>query len=141
MTCTIDNNSVIELMPDPSAFISATTKVGRSGSQEVHPGRLLVNKQRPVSPAVNMGVEDFIHFQMSFIPEVEKVFVSRHNKGDVFRVLTIVNNRDRDLNRKIFAREEAIMDFYRHFRFDFHILARMNRDRNEIIYPSGTSFF
>jgi hypothetical protein len=93
-------------------------------------------ERRPVHRALNVKPEDFIAFQMSSIPEVEQVYVSGQD-GITLNVLTIVDKRDRDLNRRIYAKEAEIMDFYSHLQFDFHILPRMGRDLKEIISASG----
>jgi hypothetical protein len=95
---------------------------------------------RPSISTVNVKPEDLIAFQMSLIPEVEQVYVSRPNCGEL-HVLVIVNDRDRLLNRKIFAKENAIVDYYRHLRFDFHIVPRMNRNLSDVMAVRGTRVF
>ncbi len=130
----ITTGAVIE---QPTGFFTITAAEESSEVRQTGSNAFLRKiKQSPPVVSLNLKPEDYIAFQMSFVPEVENVFVSRH-EGEVLHVLTVVNNRDRELNRRIFARERAIMDYYRQCRFDFHILPRMNRNLNDVMAPTG----
>ena len=85
--------------------------------------------------------EDFIGLELSLIPQVERVFVSREENGKGFKVLTIVNDRDPELRTKIYMREQAIIEAWPNFDFDFHVTARMNRASEEITMPRGRLAF
>jgi hypothetical protein len=85
-----------------------------------------------------MRVADFIGFEMSFVPEVETVFLHRSEESARdMRVLVVVNNRDPKVRTEIYKREQAIMDELPLAEFDFHILARENRPLGEIVTDAG----
>jgi hypothetical protein len=88
-----------------------------------------------------INITDFIGLEISLVPQVEQVFVSHNRASLEYRVLTIVNERDADLRKSIYARERVILEEYPHLNFDFHIVARRNRDLNNIVTPSGTLVF
>jgi hypothetical protein len=136
MTCLADN-FLIEVNPNPGAFFTAVSDARTSEKKEVKNDSLREIKQRPGLVGINLKPEQYIAFQMSFIPEVEQVYVAQHNHGEL-HVVTVVNDRDRILNRKIFARQDAIIDYFRHLRFDFHIIPRMNRSVGDILAIPGT---
>jgi hypothetical protein len=140
--CDAIDNSVPAVPVDPNVydFITAATTAGEvSAMQKLQPRPLPLSPvlSRPTVSAVNFKPEDYVAFQMSLVPEVEQVFVSHPSRGEL-QVLIVVNDRDRILNRKIFAKEKAIVDYYRHLRFDFHIVPRMNRSLNDIMAVRGT---
>jgi hypothetical protein len=86
-------------------------------------------------------VEAFVWRELSLVPEVERVCVEREENGTDYRVITIVNERDRAVRAKIYAREQAIMDENPRLNFDFHIATRMNRNIDEIVYGVGNQSF
>src|ERR1700687_2801698 len=140
MVCAIDNSGCtgrVELRPDPCAFINVTSDGRPANKQLKNDAQNLPALSRPSVSTVNVKPEDFIAFQMSFVPEVEQVYVSRHHRSEL-NVVIVVNDRDRILNRKIFAYENAIINYFRHLRFDFHIIPRMNRSLGDIIAIPGT---
>lgn len=75
--------------------------------------------------------EDFIWLELSLVPEVERVFVEC--RGNHFEVMTVVNERDDTLRRKVFAREKAIIDALPHYGFHFGILTRMNYALKDLV--------
>lgn len=75
--------------------------------------------------------EDLIWLELSLVAAVERVFVERH--GSHFEVMSVVNDRDDTLRKKIFAREKAIIDALPHYGFHFSILTRMNYDLKDLI--------
>ena len=90
-------------------------------------------KKSPVKQTTKYVVrpEDFIWLEMSMVPQVESVFVDLH--GNSFRVTTVVNDRDPELRRRIFARERAIIDELANYNFEFDILTRMGRELGELV--------
>jgi hypothetical protein len=87
------------------------------------------------NPRVIIGME------LSFVPEVDSVFVACEQSGKAFRVITIVNEIDDAIETKIYEREEAIMDTIQSADFDFRILARHNRALSEVITDGGQVVF
>ena len=83
--------------------------------------------------------DNFIWLELSMVPEIECVFVER--RGDVFSVLSVVNDRDMNLRKRIFAREKAIIDALHQFEFDFDILTRMNHSLDQLMLGSNKPAF
>src|SRR5437868_5334861 len=54
--------------------------------------------------------EALIGLEMSFVPQVESVFVEPAPRKAGFHVFTIVNDRDPKVRAQIYQREQAIMD-------------------------------
>jgi hypothetical protein len=77
--------------------------------------------------------EVFIWFEVSMVPEVESVVVEREESGKQFSVVTIVNDNDPDIRRKIYAREKAIIDAHPGLYFDFHVRPRLNRPLTDLV--------
>jgi hypothetical protein len=84
-----------------------------------------------------INIEDFVGLELSLVHEVEQVFVQRQDNKKEFKVLTVVNERDPAVRTRIYAREREIIDNYPNFDFDFHIVARMNRDIQQIANGAG----
>jgi hypothetical protein len=131
MTCLVDNGSTIELRPNPCSFLTATSGEGTSEKKEVSNNSIQKFKQQSIL-SVNLKPEQYIAFQMSFIPEHKGVFV--YQSDGVYYITVAVENRDLALNRRIFERERNIMHFYRQFRFDVSIIPLANRQ----FTPKGT---
>lgn len=85
--------------------------------------------------------EAFIGLELSLVREVERVFVDRDKNGKEFRVIEVVKDRDPDVRAKVYAREQAIIDAYPNLDFDFHIVARMNRDLRDVLSGIGKLTF
>lgn len=88
-----------------------------------------------------ISLEAFIGFELSLVPEVERVFVGREENGNEFRVIAVINDRDPNVRAKVYAREQAIIEEYPNLDFDFHIIARMNRNLKDIVTRMGKLAF
>ena len=133
MSCVIDNTNSIELRSDPSVFVAAD---GQPYNQKRdNRSRLLITKSRTACFTVNP--EDFIRLELSFVNEVESVFVEPAPRRTGFHVFTIVNERDPEVRAKIYGHEQAIMDEFKNVEFDFRIIARRNRPLTDIITGLG----
>ncbi len=108
---------------------------GKSDSKKLNNTSVLPSKRPPAVSSVNIRPEEFIAFQMSYIPEQKGVFVFC-DEG-VYYITVIVDNRDLMLNRRIFERQREIMHFYRQFRFDLSIIPLTNRMLADIFVPKG----
>jgi len=117
-------NCDARMMSVPSVNIPLSTRYAGSWRSDSH-FKLLITP------------EDFIGLELSLIPQVERVFVTREENGKGFKILTVVNDRDPDLRARIYTREQAIIDAWPHFDFDFHITARMNRNPDEVTSSAG----
>ena len=87
------------------------------------------------NPHVIIGME------LSFVPEVDHVFVECEQSGKAFRVITVINEIDKTVETKIYEREEAIMDALPASDFEFQVLARHDRDVSETITDGGKLVF
>jgi hypothetical protein len=85
--------------------------------------------------------EELIRLEMSFVPEVESVFFEAAPRRTGYHVFTVVNERDPEVRAKIYKREQAIMDEYKNLEFDFRIIARRNRDLDDITTGLGAPIF
>jgi hypothetical protein len=136
MTAMIDNGAAIEQNSDvsPFLFVTASEQPSLENKMGASNASLREVKPRPSTVGLNFKPEDFIAFQMSGVPEQRGVFV--YHADDVYYVSVLVENRDLDLNRRIFERLRAVMAFYRQHRFDFSIYPMTNRQDCDIV-PKG----
>ena len=115
MECLFDDAA--QIIPVPINFCLdaeiGTEKV--SAKQRIGTHALIAANSRSIG-AINLKPEQYIGFQMSYIPEQKGVFV--YQNDGVYYITVLVDKRDLELNRRIFERERSIMHFYRQFRFD-----------------------
>lgn len=75
---------------------------------------------------------DFSHevaFELASIPEIQAIFTSQLvSPQSMFFVWMVVPKRDLDLYRKIFVREQAIMERFQPIQFDFTIMPSGDHD-------------
>jgi hypothetical protein len=77
----------------------------------------------------------FIAFELSLAPEVHSVYTAfRDNR--VFYVWVIVDLWEREVRQRIYARQQAIIDQFPDFAFDFYIVPGGDEDPKEIISQS-----
>lgn len=93
-----------------------------------------------ISSKPTFSVETVVRFELSMVKQVEAVFVDREADGE-YKIISVVNQRDVSIREKVYEREEAIMDEYPTLKFDFHVLARMNRKIEDVITTSRKSIF
>ena len=72
--------------------------------------------------------------QVSCIPEVEYIFLLEEDTA--FGIWTIIDVLDRDVRRRIYEKEAMLIDAFPGIPFDFHVVARENRNV-EVVAPSG----
>jgi hypothetical protein len=89
----------------------------------------------------SVNPEQLIGLEMSFVAEVESIFVEPAPRRTGFHVFTIVNEKDPSVRAQIYKREQAIMDEYKNLEFDFRIIARRNRELSDIISDLGEPVF
>lgn len=109
---------------------------GMSATMAVEPQLPSVSlSSRPI-----FSVEMCARIELSMVKEVEAVFIDRESDGE-FRIITVVNDRDAAIRDRVYAREEEIMAAYPGVKFDFHVLARMNRKLEDVITRVGRLAF
>ncbi len=93
---------------------------------------------------IEIDPESFIKLELSYVREVEEVFVthvSQDGNKKLLRVLVVINERNPEVQARIYPLELAVMDEYPQLRFDFHILSRMNRELKEVLNCAGKNVF
>ena len=110
-------------------FMVGETKV------EVKSPRQISFSARPI-----FSVETCASIELSLVPEVEHIFIERESDGE-FRIITVVDKRDAGVREKLYAREECLMEAYPGIKFDFHIVARMGRDLDDVMTNAGKVAF
>jgi hypothetical protein len=128
MTCLIDNQAAAFATTGPAFLISAENDEQRS---EV--GKFT---NRNVVSSISFKPEQYIGFQLSYIPEQKGVFA--YLEDGVYYITVYVDNRDLALNRRIFERERNLMNVYHYqYRFDLTVLPLNGRQVDEM-RPKGT---
>src|SRR5437879_1156613 len=128
-------------------MISATNNTLANDSGVNLTARAMVNKsvgnnaQFQATPHYIFNPHVIIAMELSFVPEVDSVFVECEQFGKAFRVMTVVNEIDRAVETKIYEREEAIMDALPSADFEFRILARHNRSLSGVMTDGGKIVF
>lgn len=77
------------------------------------------------------GLENFIGGELSLVPAVESVLVSREAEGVL--VWSVVSKASDEIRYRIYDRERLIMDLFPDLSFDFHIIDRGERPVEELI--------
>jgi len=67
-----------------------------------------------------IDITDFIRNDFSSIPSVSEVAV--HRRGTEFEVQVFLTNFDRDLRRKVYAKEEALYREFPSYSFSFNLV-------------------
>lgn len=88
-----------------------------------------------------MNPETFVGLELSLVPQVEAVYVIRVGSAKELKVTSVTNERDADVRSKVYAREQAIIDAYPNLNFDFNVIARRNRDLDEVFNQTGILAF
>ena len=89
-----------------------------------------------------MSFEAFVGMELSMVPEVESVFVEWDKEnGKAYHVFTVINARDRNARARVYEREQAIMDEFPTFDFNFRVIQRMDRDLDQVIEKVGKLAF
>lgn len=102
---------------------------------EVKAQRNMAITRKPI-----FSVETGAQIELSLVKEIEAIFIDRESDGE-FRIISVVNKRDAAIREKVYVREEEIMQAYPGVRFDFHVLARMDRKLEDIITKAGKLVF
>lgn len=118
----------------PAANVLPFLNIGET-AVEVKAQRSVAYSSRPI-----FSVETCARIELSLVPEVEAVFIERDAEGE-FRIISVVNERDAAVRERVYAREEAIMEAYPGLKFDFHVIARMNRSLSDVISKAGKLAF
>ena len=83
-------------------------------------------------PASTSDLRDFIAFEFSLVEEVEYVFTALR-ENQIFYVWIITNEFELSVRERIYARQQAIIDEFEGFDFDFYIIARMERNIGDLM--------
>jgi hypothetical protein len=135
MFCPVTNNSA-EFVLDSSVCLN--TPIPGEAQK-----RLRNDSQLRSQPYTKFRInpEELIRLEMSFVDDVESVFVEPAPRRTGFHVFTVVNERNPDVRAQIYKREQAIMDDFKNLEFDFRIIARRDRDLKDIVTGLGEPIF
>lgn len=136
MTCVADNRVAAAANTAPLSVVTALSNGQRALSKKAsNDAQVVVTETSPVS-SVSLKPEQYIAFQLHCIPEQRGVYL--HLEKDVYHINVYVDSRDLALNRRIFEREQNMMNYYRHqFKFDLSVLPLNGRTIDEM-NPKGT---
>jgi hypothetical protein len=103
------------------------------GPQYTGSGRCVRNDTQKIfiSPEVFVGLE------LSIVPEVEQVYVERIESGKTMRVMIMVRDRDSEVRRRVYAREQEIIDAHPQLEFDFYLHPLMGRNPADVVDGIG----
>lgn len=122
MSLRAQNEAPVETLSNSSAITTTgSTKVWRSDSK----------RTMLLSPEVFIGLE------LSIVPQVQQVFVERIEQGKTMRVMVMVTDRDAAVRRRVYAREQEIIDAHPQFDFDFYLHPLMGRDPSDVVDGIG----
>jgi hypothetical protein len=128
MTCLIDSR--VGNAPAVTAPITAVSDERKYYGEKVTNASQVAVKERSIL-SVNLKPEQYIAFQLSYISEQRGVYL--YLEDGVFYITVYVDNRDLDLNRRIFEQERSMISFYRHqYKFDLSIIPLQNRQLAEM---------
>jgi hypothetical protein len=82
---------------------------------------------------------DLIWLEISLVPQVEAVYVQAEGNG-AYDVVTIINENDDEVRRRIYQREGAIIDMLNTFEFSFRVVSRAGLPENEIISSEAPAY-
>lgn len=85
------------------------------------------------------NIENYIGQEIASIEEVEYVFCIVEE--DFLDIRTVINHLDRKVRGKIYKVELRLLKQFLDLSFDFHVIARENRDINEIVPASAKRIF
>jgi hypothetical protein len=77
-------------------------------------------------------LRDFIAFEFSLVPDVEYVFTA-FRENQIFYAWIVINQFEQSVRDQIYEREQAIIDEFPAFEFDFYIIARIDRNLDDLI--------
>jgi len=84
-----------------------------------------------------LSPEIFIGLELSIVPQVQQVFVERIDRGKTMRVMVMLEGRDAEVRRRVYAREQAIIDEHPQFDFDFYTHQLMGRKPATVVDGIG----
>jgi hypothetical protein len=100
--------------------IGTTASLGRTASTD-----------RTIALAT-ADLRDFIAFEFSLIPDVEYVFTA-FRENQIFYAWIVTDKFEESVRDQIYDHEQAIIDEFPTFEFDFYIIARMGRTLDDLI--------
>jgi hypothetical protein len=77
-------------------------------------------------------LRDFIAFEFSLVHDVEYVFTA-FRENQIFYAWIVTDKFEQSVRDQIYEREQAIIDEFPDFEFDFYIIARMGRNLDDLI--------
>ena len=88
-----------------------------------------------IDSVLTSDLREFIAFEFSLTPEVEYVYTA-FRENQVFYAWVIIDSFEGEVRDQIYDRQQAIIDEFPGFEFDFYIVARMGRDVEDLFDDS-----
>jgi len=79
-----------------------------------------------IKMSLTSNLKDFIAAGFASIEEVERVYTVRRPREDVIYVRVVLQGDDRNLRKKVYAKEREIIDAFEIFEFDFGIASSLD---------------
>lgn len=80
-------------------------------------------------------INQFIAFQFSVVPEVECVYTA-FRENHVFYVWIVIDRWEKEVRRRIYQQQQAVIDQFPEFCFDFYIVPREGERVEDLISQS-----
>lgn len=92
----------------------------------------LTSTTDPEKLAVTTGLQYFIAFEFSLLPEVAYVYTALRD-NDVYYVWIVVDEFSRAVREKAYQRQRSIIDEFPTFQFDFYIIGLSGQSIDDLI--------
>ncbi len=79
----------------------------------------------------NSELNEFIGFELSRVPEVTKIYAAF--RASVFYVWIFLDSFETKIRERIYVREQAIIDEFSMFEFDFYLVAAEEQDSGAML--------
>ncbi len=89
----------------------------------------------PYETLRSVPLNEFVALSLSGVPQVEAVYTSRSE--NLLYVWTVLIESDEAIRKRIYGQEQAIIEEFPRFDFDFTLLFRRGRDLQKVVSDPG----
>lgn len=104
-----------------------------SGEEKTIPVRSSAPANAVVTKPLVPTLKHFVALKISAVPQVENVFTMVDNAAKTIYVYTVVDDFDAAVRSNIYDKEQAIIEEFAMFDFDFHIISRMGAPLSDCV--------
>ncbi len=91
-----------------------------------------------IANSADCKLDIYITKIISQVPEVEYIILSK--KDNYYEIWTVINKLDREVRDRIYDVEYNILQHFREFYFDFHVICRDDKSIDEI-FPTNAIIY